>query len=73
MQKIFGINWKTTLAGWGMAFMNTFIPFYQTSGKISIRDIIVSVCMVIMGHAAKDGDVTGGRRLNDLIKLPGEK
>jgi hypothetical protein len=73
MQNIFGMNWKTTLIGWIMAFMNTFIPFYQSSGKINIRDIIVSICMVIMGHAAKDYDVTGGNRSNNIIRLPGEK
>lgn len=49
-------NWKTTIAGLGLAFINLY------AGGMTAKNAALSVGLAALGAVAKDGDVTGGTR-----------
>ena len=59
-------NWKTTLfgflAGGGYLFLQ------QLSGGIKPKDAALATGLVLLGAAAKDHDVTGGKRVQKPAK-----
>ena len=58
LEKIFGVNYQTMLAGIIGAVATALIPLIQGNG-LSMRDIGVSVTLAILGYFAKDKNVTG--------------
>lgn len=51
-------NWKTTVAGLGLAFANLFIAALTTG--VTPKDAAVSAGLGLLGMLAKDHNVTGG-------------
>lgn len=47
-------NWKTTLAGFGLAFINLY------AGGMNAKTAAISVGLAALGTFAKDANVTGG-------------
>lgn len=50
-------NWKTTVAGWGIAAAYAFLS--ATSTGIKPKDAAVIAGLGLLGSLAKDKDVTG--------------
>lgn len=51
-------NWKTTVAGVGLGFLNLFVAALTTG--VSPKDAALSAGLALNGSLAKDHDVTGG-------------
>lgn len=58
-------SWKTTLVGLLCAIAIVVIPIIQT-GSVTLRDIIIAVCIAVAGYLQKDLNVTGGTVDNNL-------
>jgi hypothetical protein len=57
MTKLFGLSWRTTLAG--LVFATGNIVNDYLNGTINVRTFAVSLALAIAGWLAKDAKVTG--------------
>lgn len=53
-------NWKTTAAGWGVAFVYAFVAALQ--GGLKPKDALLAGGIGLLGTLAKDHDTTGGTK-----------
>ena len=64
MEKIFGKNWKTTLAGIIGFAAQSFIPVLSTGQPVTLGTVMPHAFAALptlgIGIAAKDSNVTGG-------------
>jgi hypothetical protein len=69
MVKIFGLNWRTTLAGIVLATGN-IVNDYVT-GTITLRTFVLSFALAVAGYIIKDAKVTG-TELNPRAQIVGD-
>lgn len=58
MKKIFGQNWKTTLAGVGAAAGYAALTA-MSGGAVAAKDILIAAGIAVLGYLSKDAGVTG--------------
>lgn len=56
LTNVFGPSWKTTVAGY-VAGVATYV-----AGGMDFKHAVLGAALALLGHMAKDGDVTGGTR-----------
>lgn len=69
MVKIFGLNWRTTLAGIALATGNIVNDYVV--GTISLRTFVLSFVMAVAGFIIKDAKVTG-TAMNPRAEIAGD-
>ena len=57
MVKVFGLNWRTTLAGIVLATGNIVMDY--SNGVLTFRTFAISFSLAVAGYIIKDAKVTG--------------
>jgi len=68
MVKVFGLNWRTTLAGIILATGNVVMDY--SNGVLTFRTFAISFSLAVAGYIIKDAKVTG-TELNPRAQIVG--